>query len=90
MGVGVVKGWVYIGVINVLKKMGIKIDVVVGCLVGLLVGVVYVSDYLDVMECWVCLFKYWDVICLMDFLWWCSGLLCGEWVFNVVNEIIEV
>lgn len=44
LGFGVVRGWLYIGVINVLKKVGIEIDIVVGCLIGLLVGVVYVCD----------------------------------------------
>lgn len=44
LGFGAVRGWLYIGVINVLKKVGIEIDIVVGCLIGLLVGAVYVCD----------------------------------------------
>ncbi|HDL8312495.1 TPA: patatin-like phospholipase RssA [Yersinia enterocolitica] len=90
LGAGAAKGWAHIGVINALKKMGIKIDVVAGCSVGSLVGAAYASDHLDAMERWVRSFKYWDVIRLMDFSWRRSGLLRGERVFNAVNEIIEV
>ncbi|EOV4170072.1 patatin-like phospholipase RssA [Yersinia enterocolitica] len=90
LGAGAAKGWAHIGVINALKKMGIKIDVVAGCSVGSLVGAAYASDHLDSMERWVRSFKYWDVIRLMDFSWRRSGLLRGERVFNAVNEIIEV
>lgn len=44
LGVGVVCGWLYIGVINVFQWVGIEIDIVVGCFIGLLVGVVYVCN----------------------------------------------
>lgn len=90
LGAGAAKGWAHIGVINVLKKMGVTIDVVAGCSVGSLVGAAYASDHLDVMERWVRSFKYWDVLRLMDFSWRRGGLLRGERVFNAVNEIIEV
>lgn len=90
LGAGAAKGWAHIGVINTLKKMGIKIDVVAGCSVGSLVGAAYASDHLEVMERWVRSFKYWDVIRLMDVSWRRGGLLRGERVFNAVNEIIEV
>ncbi|MCT6532981.1 patatin-like phospholipase family protein, partial [Staphylococcus aureus] len=58
LGAGAAKGWAHIGVINALKKMGIKIDVVAGCSVGSLVGAAYASDHLDAMERWVRSFKY--------------------------------
>ncbi|EEP91415.1 patatin-like phospholipase RssA [Yersinia kristensenii] len=90
LGAGAAKGWAHIGVINALKKMGVEIDVVAGCSVGSLVGAAYASDHLEVMERWVRSFKYWDVIRMMDFSWRRGGLLRGERVFNVVNEIIEV
>ena len=45
LGAGAAKGWAHIGVINALKKMGIKIDVVAGCSVGSLVGAAYASDH---------------------------------------------
>ncbi|CNH08053.1 patatin-like phospholipase RssA [Yersinia pekkanenii] len=90
LGAGAAKGWAHIGVINALKKMGVKIDVVAGCSVGSLVGAAYASDHLDAMEHWVRSFKYWDVIRLMDFSWHRGGLLRGERVFNAVNKIIAV
>uniref|UniRef100_UPI0011A59B6E patatin-like phospholipase RssA n=1 Tax=Yersinia aleksiciae TaxID=263819 RepID=UPI0011A59B6E len=77
-------------VINSLKEMGVRVDVVAGCSVGSLVGAAYASDHLDEMERWVRSFKYWDVIRLMDFSWRRGGLLRGERVFNAVNSIIEV
>lgn len=90
LGAGAAKGWAHIGVINVLKEMGVKVDVVAGCSVGSLVGAAYASDHLNEMERWVRSFKYWDVIRLMDLSWRRGGLLRGERVFNAVNNIIEV
>lgn len=69
LGFGAARGWSYIGVINALKKVGIEIDIVVGCLIGSLVGVVYVCDRLFALEDWVIFFSYWDVLRLMDFFW---------------------
>ncbi|RAP72048.1 nTE family protein rssA [Candidatus Erwinia dacicola] len=55
--------------INVLERAGICIDVVVGCSVGALVGIAYATQRLPLMERWVRLFSYWQVIRLMDFSW---------------------
>lgn len=90
LGAGAAKGWAHIGVINALKNMGVKIDVVAGCSVGSLVGAAYASDHLEAMERWVRSFTYWDVIRLMDFSWRRGGLLRGERVFTAVNNLIEV
>lgn len=44
LGFGAARGWLHIGVINALKKVGIEIDIVAGCLIGLLVGAAYACD----------------------------------------------
>ena len=88
LGSGAAKGWAHIGVINALTRAGVQIDVVAGCSVGALVGAAYVNNCLPQMEKWVCAFRYWDVIRLMDLSWQRGGLLRGERVFNHVRQII--
>lgn len=88
LGSGAAKGWAHIGVINALKRAGIKIDIVAGCSVGALVGAAYACNRLPMMERWVRSFSYWDVLRLMDLSWRRGGLLRGERVFNNVRKII--
>ena len=88
LGSGAAKGWSHIGVINALERAGIEIDVVAGCSVGALVGSAYVNNRLGDMEKWVCAFRYWDVIRLMDLSWQRGGLLRGDRVFSHIRQIM--
>lgn len=87
LGSGAARGWAHIGVINALERAGIKVDLVAGCSVGALVGAVYASKRLPLLESWVRSFSYWDVIRLMDLSWRRGGLLRGERVFNHVRRL---
>ncbi len=49
-----------------LKQTGIDIDIVAGCSIGSLVGAAYACNKLSALEQWVCSFRYWDVLRLMD------------------------
>lgn len=89
LGSGAAKGWAHIGVINALKEMGIKVDIVAGCSVGALVGAAHASGRLPALETWVRSFSYWDVLRLMDFSWQRGGLLRGKRVFSAVAQLIR-
>ncbi len=66
LGSGAARGWSHIGVIKALKQTGIDIDIVAGCSIGSLVGAAYACNKLSALEQWVCSFRYWDVLRLMD------------------------
>lgn len=66
LGSGAARGWSHIGVIKALKQAGIDIDIVAGCSIGSLVGAAYACNKLSALEQWVCSFRYWDVLRLMD------------------------
>ncbi len=90
LGAGSAKGWAHIGVINGLKKLGIKIDIIGGCSVGALVGAAFACNRLNAMEFWIRSFGYWDVLRLMDFSWHRGGLLRGERVFSAIDKLIKI
>lgn len=91
LGVGVVRGWIYIGIIEVLEKFGVKIDVVVGCFIGVYVGVVYVSGKLEGLKEWVCFFSDWQVFVFMGVGFRCGGIVSGQKVFDkLVSEFCEL
>ncbi|MCX8961281.1 patatin-like phospholipase RssA [Erwinia psidii] len=89
LGSGAARGWAHIGVLKALESIGIKVDLVAGCSVGALVGAVYASKRLPLLETWVRSFSYWDVIRLMDFSWRRGGLLRGERVFNHIRRLVS-
>lgn len=89
LGAGSARGWSHIGVINALRRAGIKIDIVAGCSIGSLVGAAYACDKLPELEKWVRSFSYWDVLKLMDVSWRRGGLLRGERVFNHYRQILS-
>lgn len=88
LGSGAARGWSHIGVIKALKQTGIDIDIVAGCSIGSLVGAAYACNKLSALEQWVCSFRYWDVLRLMDVSWGRGGLLRGERVFNHYRDIM--
>lgn len=91
LGAGAAKGWAHIGVLNTLQKYGVKVDIVVGCSVGSLVGAAYAANCLPMMEKWVRSFTYWQVIRLMDISWGRGGgLFRGERVFNHIKKLIGI
>lgn len=52
LGSGAARGWAHLGVLNGLKEMGLKPDVIAGCSVGALVGGAYLLDALDDFQAW--------------------------------------
>lgn len=83
LGSGAARGWSHIGVIKALKQTGIDIDIVAGCSIGSLVGAAYACNKLSALEQWVCSFRYWDVLRLMDVSWGRGGLLRGAYLITI-------
>lgn len=84
LGGGVVKGFVYIGVIKMLEVNGFELVVVVGISVGSVVGVLYVSG-MDVfqMQSRVVVF---DEVSICDVCLFFGGLVQGQKLQDYVNE----
>ena len=54
LGAGGARGLAHIGVIEVLQAHGLKIEAVVGCSMGALVGGVHAADKLAEYRRWAC------------------------------------
>ncbi|MDI8954392.1 hypothetical protein MJO10_32190, partial [Salmonella enterica subsp. enterica serovar Anatum] len=49
-----------------LRSSATSSNIVAGCSIGSLVGAAYACNKLSALEQWVCSFRYWDVLRLMD------------------------
>jgi len=87
LGSGGARGLVQIGVIRCLEEKGYKIDEVVGCSIGSLIGAAYVEGKLGELEDWVRAITRRQVFKLMDFTNPKFGLLKGERVFESLKDI---
>lgn len=52
LGSGAARGWAHVGVLEGLKEIGVKPDVIAGCSVGALVGGAYLIGALDEFQSW--------------------------------------
>ena len=52
LGGGAARGWAHVGVLNGLKEIGVRPDVIAGCSIGALVGGAHLIGALDDFETW--------------------------------------
>lgn len=88
LGSGSARGWAHIGAIRALEERGVKADFVCGTSIGALVGAVYASGQLDVLERWVGSLAWSTVVRLMD-LTWKGGLIRGHRLFSLFRSIFQ-
>ncbi|HEX4928791.1 MAG TPA: patatin-like phospholipase RssA [Burkholderiales bacterium] len=88
LGSGSARGWAHIGAIRALEERGVKADFVCGTSIGALVGAVYASGQLDVLERWVGSLAWSTVVRLMD-LTWKGGLIRGQRLFSLFRSIFQ-
>ncbi|MDJ0927163.1 MAG: patatin-like phospholipase family protein [Gammaproteobacteria bacterium] len=88
LGSGGARGLAHIGVIDVLEEHGFRIESVVGCSMGALIGGVYAMDKLDVYRDWICALERVDVLRLMDVTFGSTGFIRGEKIIEVLRELI--
>lgn len=86
LGSGAARGWAHIGVIRALEKLGIEIDVVVGCSIGAYVGSAYASGHLTELEEWAYTLTEWQVFSLLGVSIRRGGLASGQKVFTKHKE----
>jgi NTE family protein len=78
LGGGIARGFVHIGVLQVLARNGIEPDVVVGTSIGAVVGACYAGDKLDALETWARGLTTRGVLGYLDVSLGGSGLIGGN------------
>lgn len=85
---GGARGAAQIGVIETLEEHGYKIKNVSGSSIGAAVGGCYAAGHLSAYKNWLTSLDQFDVFKLMDFTISKQGMIKGERVFNVLQELI--
>ena len=52
LGSGAARGWAHLGVLQGLKEIGVKPDIIAGCSVGALVGAAHITGAIDELSAW--------------------------------------
>jgi len=88
LGCGGARGIAHIGVINELKRLNCKIVSVSGCSMGAVVGGIYCTGKLECFTDWLLTITKKDVFSLMDFTLSTSGLIKGNKILHVIEDLI--
>lgn len=88
LGSGGARGYAHIGVIEELLKYGYEINSVSGSSMGALIGGLYACGKLDAYKEWVLGLDLLDVAQLVDFSFTGTGIIQGDKVFQVIEEMI--
>lgn len=88
LGSGGARGYAHIGVIEVLQEQGFEIQAISGSSMGALMGALYACGKLDVYKTWVLTLDLLDVAKLVDLSWGNAGIIRGEKVFQIIEEMI--
>jgi NTE family protein len=88
LGSGGARGLAHIGVIHWLEENDFKIQSIVGCSIGAVIGGIYAAGKLDVYEQWVRALTKVDVLTLLDLSWDKSGLVRGEKIINTLKGLV--
>ena len=78
LGSGAGRGWAHIGILKALGEAGIEPDIVCGTSVGALVGGVYLSGHLPVLETWARGLTKMRILRLLDFRMGGGGFVSGD------------
>lgn len=78
LGGGAARGWAHIGVLNVLRREGLRPSVIAGSSIGAVVGGCYAAGKLDELESFARSLSARRVVGLLDFHINGSGLLAGD------------
>lgn len=88
LGSGGARGLAHIGVIESLNDHNYEIHDIAGSSIGALVGGIYAAGKLDTFTRWISVLERRDVIQLLDFSFRRSGLLKGERIISVLENLI--
>ena len=88
LGSGGARGYAHIGVIEELLKNGYEIKSISGSSMGALIGALYACGKLKEFKKWALSLDLFDVAKLLDFSLSGTGIIQGDKVFNVIEEMI--
>ncbi len=88
LGSGGARGYAHIGVIEELLARGYEIRAIAGSSMGALVGGVYAAGKLEEYKAWVKGLNYLDMVRLLDISLHTPGMIGGERIFEVLNNMI--
>ncbi len=88
LGSGGARGYAHIGVIEELLEYGYEIKSISGSSMGALIGALYACGKLEVFKEWVLALDLLDVAKLVDFSFTGTGIIQGDKVFQVIEEMI--
>ena len=89
LGSGGARGYAHIGVIEELEKHGYEISSVSGSSMGTLIGAVYACGKLKEFKEWVLTLDFLDVARLVDFSLDKKGIIEGDKVFDILEDMID-
>ena len=88
LGSGGARGYTHIGVIEELEQQGYEITSISGASMGALIGGLYASGNLQTYKTWILGLDLIDVAKLLDLSFSRTGIIQGEKVFAVMEEMI--
>ena len=88
LGSGGARGYAHIGVIEELLEHDYEIKSIAGSSMGALIGALYACGKLEVFKEWVLALDLLDVAKLVDFSFTGTGIIQGDKVFAVIEEMI--
>ena len=88
LGSGSARGWSHIGVIRALEEAGVTVDYIAGTSIGALVGAVYASGRIDLLEDEVQQFSRKHILSLSDPVLPKSGLIDGVKIADFIHQYV--
>jgi NTE family protein len=88
LGAGGARGVAHVGVIEELLARGYRIEAVVGCSMGAMVGGVYCAGRLAEYKHWACSLTRREVFNLVDFAFGHPGLIKGDRVIGALKGLV--
>lgn len=88
LGSGGARGYAHIGVIEELIKHGYEIKSISGASIGALIGGLYACSQLDAYKKWVLTLDMFDLLKLLDFSFSKGGIISGDKIFKIIEEMI--
>jgi len=88
LGSGGARGYAHIGVIEELEMQDYEISSISASSMGALIGALYACDKLEEFKKWILTLDMLDVVKLVDFSLTGKGIIQGDKVFTVIEEMI--
>ncbi len=88
LGSGGARGYAHIGVIEELLLQGYEIKSISGSSMGALIGALYACGKLDAFKKWTLTLDLFEVAKLVDFSFTRTGIIQGDKVFQVIEEMV--